>query len=103
MTNEEAIKTAMLIANGSLIDYKEILQNTKSTDAYNRLIDIIQAYEVTFQALEKQIPTSPIQEEPTNEARDDSEAYCPTCECYLEEDYRICPECGQKLDWSDPE
>lgn len=54
---------------------------------------------LAVKALEKQIPKEPSWEGPTNDAKDDAEAYCPECDYYLKDDTLYCPDCGQKILW----
>ena len=51
------------------------------------------AYDVAIEALEKQIPKKPIDEYHRT-------AYCPACGNLIIDAY-CCPECGQKIDWSE--
>lgn len=63
-------------------------------------------YEFTdkiFEAIEKQIPKKPIQNED-----DVYQFYCPTCHSIIGVDGQMlysdyCCDCGQKLDWSEEE
>lgn len=64
------------------------------------------AYEMAINALEKQIPKKPIYE--GDGYSDGHLVYdtwiCPLCEKRYEadyDDYDYCPNCGQKIDWSD--
>ena len=65
------------------------------------------AYEMAIQALEKQIPKKPTYEG-DGYAPDGTFVYdewiCPCCEnryeLYYDDDYDYCPNCGQKIDWS---
>ena len=68
--------------------------------------DYKQALELGVKALEKQIPKKPIYE--GDGYSDGHLVYdtwiCPLCEKRYEvdyDDYDYCPNCGQKLDWSD--
>lgn len=49
--------------------------------------------EMAIEALEKQIPKKPIDEYHRI-------AYCPACGELIVDTY-CCPECGQKIDWSE--
>lgn len=69
----------------------------------------IKSIEIAIQALEKQIPKKPTYEG-DGYAPDGTLVYdtwiCPCCGKRYEvdyDDYDYCPNCGQKLDWSDEE
>ena len=111
MTNEQAIITAMLITNGRLIDYKEMLQNTKDIDVHDRLKVTIQAYELIMKALNKQIPKKVNYKiyESNNGGlltQNKWKFSCPICGDentifdFNGDGLNYCGECGQKLDWS---
>lgn len=61
------------------------------------------AYGMAIQALEKQIPKKPICE--VDETFGFDGWICPCCETrydlYYDYDYDYCPNCGQKIEWSD--
>ena len=63
--------------------------------------------ELAIEALQKQIPKTPIFEGDgyDNEGNIIYDTwYCPCCENEYEtdyDDYEYCPECGQAIDWSD--
>lgn len=69
-------------------------------------IDMIEGYyNLTIEALEKQLPKKP-NFEGDGYAPNGTFVYdtwiCPSCEGYYEvdyDDYVYCPQCGQKLDW----
>ena len=68
--------------------------------------DYKQALELGVKALEKQIPKKPVYE--GDGYSDGHLVYdtwiCPLCEKRYEadyDDYDYCPDCGQKIDWSD--
>ena len=68
--------------------------------------DYKQALELGVKALEKQIPKKPVYE--GDGYADGHLVYdtwiCPLCEKRYEvdyDDYDYCPDCGQKIDWSD--
>lgn len=71
-------------------------------------IDMIEGYyNLTIEALEKQLPKKP-NFEGDGYAPNGTFVYdtwiCPSCEGYYEvdyDDYVYCPQCGQKLDWSE--
>ena len=98
MTESEAIKeieTSIELA-------KMCAQNFERTKE-------IEAYAMAIKALEKQIPKKPTYEG-DGYAPDGTfvwdEWLCPCCEKRYEvdyDDYDYCPNCGQKLDWSDEE
>ena len=62
------------------------------------------AYGMAIQALEKQIPKKPIYEG-DGYSPDGTFVFdiriCPSCCKRYEVDYDYCPNCGQKIDWSD--
>ena len=66
------------------------------------LLDSIEAMEIAINALEKQIP-----KKPHKNFEKFSGVWC-SCGKYLGKGYFVekpsfCPDCGQKLDWSDAE
>lgn len=71
-------------------------------------IDMIEGYyNLTIEALEKQLPKKP-NFEGDGYAPNGTFVYdtwiCPSCEGHYEvdyDDYVYCPQCGQKLDWSE--
>lgn len=71
-------------------------------------IDMIEGYyNLTIEALEKQLTKKP-NFEGDGYAPNGTFVYdtwiCPSCEGYYEvdyDDYVYCPQCGQKLDWSE--
>lgn len=75
---------------------------------YNGIFkDKIEAFDVAISVLEKQIPKRPDFE---GDGYDDGGNLiydtwiCPCCETKYEVDYehhKHCPECGQKIDWSE--
>lgn len=71
--------------------------------------NFIRACDMAIQALEKQIPKKPTYEG-DGYAPDGTFIYdtwiCPCCDERYEvdyDDYAYCPNCGQKIDWSDEE
>lgn len=67
---------------------------------------VIEAHELAIDALQKQIPQKPNIE---GDGYDDKGNLiydtwiCPNCEKRYEteyDDYKFCPECGQKIDWN---
>ncbi len=67
----------------------------------------LEAIDKAIKALEKQIPTKPDLEgdgyDPEGNLVYDT-WICPNCEKHYEvdyDDYKHCPECGQKIDWSE--
>ena len=109
MTIEEAKKELIKEIerlNQMIIDYKIIGQEELSivSDMRNR----IKTYELSIEALEKQSPKNPYLS---------GDGYwngqlvydiwdCPNCGKSYEVDcdnYDYCPECGQKIDWSEVE
>ena len=100
MTENEAIK-----------NIKDILDEcTKSEEAVCYVTDVdAPALEMAINALEKQIPKKPTYEG-DGYAPDGmfiwGEWICPCCGRRYEvdyDDYDYCPDCGQKLDWSNEE
>ena len=75
---------------------------------YNEILDeTIEYYDLAVAALERQLPKKP-NFEGDGYAPDGTFVYdtwiCPSCEGYYEvdyDDYVYCPQCGQKLDWSE--
>ena len=71
-----------------------IIERKSSIPMKNESFDTIcEAYDIAIKALEKQVPKKPI----------DKLMYieCPSCENVGIEDCNYCPECGQRLDWSE--
>ena len=61
------------------------------------------AVEMAIEALEKQIPKKPINQ---SEEYDRTYGNCPCCgEMVVDypDDFRVCSNCGQRLDWSEEE
>ena len=75
---------------------------------YNKTLDeTIEYYDLAVAALERQLPKKP-NFEGDGYAPNGTFVYdtwiCPSCEGYYEvdyDDYVYCPQCGQKLDWSE--
>ena len=86
----------------------KILQRDLQIQLENKALpDGIEAIQIAIQALEKQIPKKPTYEG-DGYAPDGTfvfdEWICPCCETRYEvdyDDYDYCPNCGQKIDWSD--
>ena len=100
MTENEAIK-----------NIKDILDEcTESEEAVCYVTDVnAPALEMAIKALEKQIPKNPTYDG-DGYAPDGmfiwDEWICPCCGRRYEvdyDDYDYCPDCGQKLDWSNEE
>ena len=88
MTESEAIKELHAIRpRGSIIPQKRA-----------------EALDVAIKALEKQIPKKPTMRH-LKHYDSYTDGWCPNCEAYVNEDSgnKYCPNCGQKLDWSDRE
>ena len=85
MTENEAIEEL----NNSIISYEVQNPNNITCDLTTEVLD------VAIQALEKQIQKKPIDRCIYKE--------CPTCGNVEIEFCKHCPDCGQKLDWSDVE
>lgn len=90
MTPQEAIKTIKVAISEVEWDYP---------------MDYTVAFEEAIKALEKQIPEIPDYE--GDGYADGFLVYdtwiCPSCGRYYEvdyDDYKYCPECGQRIDWS---
>lgn len=93
-------------------DYSNVLKEAKSMGCkeIRALYNIpIKNMEMIVQALEKQIPKKPTYEG-DGYAPDGTfvwdEWLCPCCGKRYEvdyDDYDFCPDCGQKIDWSDKE
>ena len=91
-------------------DYSNVLKEAKSMgcNEIKALYNIpLKNMEMIVQALEKQIPKKPTYEG-DGYAPDGTfvwdEWICPCCGSRYEvdyDDYDYCPNCGQKLDWSD--
>lgn len=84
----------------------ECLKSNKPTSGYVMLQESI---DMAIKALEKQIPKKPTYDG-DGYAPDGTfvwdEWICPCCETRYEVDYDehdFCPNCGQKIDWSDEE
>lgn len=55
---------------------------------------------IALEALEKQIPRSPVEQQIN--PRGELIGLCPNCkEWWINKYYHFCPNCGQKLDWSE--
>ena len=75
---------------------------------YSETLDMaVEQYGIAIEALEKQLPKKP-NFEGDGYAPNGTFVYdtwiCPSCEGYYEvdyDDYVYCPQCGQKLDWSE--
>ena len=94
MTESEAVK-----------EFKERLELIEKCYR-GEVEDYKQALELGVKALEKQIPKKPVYE--GDGYSDGHLVYdtwiCPLCEKRYEvdyDDYDYCPDCGQKIDWSD--
>lgn len=88
---------------------KEVKNNFVQNLAENAYINMCSAEEmkIAIEALEKQIPKKP---DLIGDGYDDNGNLvydtwtCPCCETQYEldyDDYKFCPECGQKIDWSE--
>ena len=90
-------------------DYRMVLHEAKSMgcNEIKALYNIpLKNMEMIVQALDKQIPKKPTYEGDgySNEHLVYDTWICPCCETRYEvdyDDYDYCPNCGQKLDWSD--
>ena len=98
MTESEAVE--------KLKNMRLFMQITDKNSENKFAEDDYKANEIAIHALEKQIP-----KKPTYEGDGYSDGHlvydtwiCPLCEKRYEvdyDDYDYCPNCGQKLDWSD--
>ena len=92
-------------------DYRTVLHEAKSMgcNEIKALYNIpLKNMEMIVQALDKQIPKKPTYEGDgySNKHLVYDTWICPCCETRYEvdyDDYDYCPNCGQKLDWSDKE
>lgn len=82
---------------------EEVIERLKTIFAFgisNCIADKI-ARDTTFAALEKQVPKKPnVKELPDAFGR----LYwnvCGACDEEIESDYDYCPDCGQRIDWSE--
>ena len=115
MTESEAIEKLRAYYNCQRLQAKGIYEdcNEKLCDncnlcyAQGNVGEHIKSIEIAIQALEKQIPKKPTYEG-DGYAPDGTfvfdEWLCPCCGKRYEvdyDDYDYCPNCGQKLDWSD--
>lgn len=62
-------------------------------------LGVVHSANFIIETLEKQIPKELSWEGPTNDAKDDAEAYCPKCDYYFKDETSYCPDCGQKILW----
>ncbi len=93
-------------------EQKAIEVLTVSKDIREQIPMLAPVYEVAVKALEKQIPKKPLLRMCGDCQKDcvDCDRYedrCPNCNGGLYADsgklYEYCPNCGQKLDWSEQE
>ena len=106
MTASEA-KKYMLIEKECI--NRDCNRDCANCDIVQDVEDLNNAYDVAIRALEKQIPKNPTYEG-DGYAPDGmfiwGEWICPCCGRRYEvdyDDYDYCPDCGQKLDWSEKE
>lgn len=85
------------------IEAKEIIQRMYKGEP---TLEQIKALKMAYQALDKQMPMKPEYE---GDGYDNNSNLiydtwiCPNCEKRYEteyDDYKFCPECGQKIDWN---
>ena len=115
MKESEAIEKLRAYYNWQRLQLKSIYEdcNDELCDSCNLCYaqgttgEHIKSIEIAIQALEKQIPKKPTYEG-DGYAPDGSfvwdEWLCPWCGKRYEvdyDDYDYCPNCGQKIDWSD--
>ena len=92
MTNEDAIKTINIAMAEVESDYP---------------MDYTVAFETAIDALEKQVQKKPIKTKlATLNKSPEAISWelihcCPRCESNLAPQYKYCPQCGLKIDWSD--
>ena len=86
MTPKEAIK---------------ILEIAKAEVEWNYPLDYAIAIDTAIEALEKQIPKTPLDK---TKSMDDY-GYCPNCRKIIDDynDFNFCSTCGQAIDWRDEE
>ena len=77
---------------------KEIRFNMSTIGLSNEAAKrVVEARDMAIQAIEKQIPKKP-------KTDDRYVMYiCPCCNDFIKVSHNYCPNCGQKLDWSDEE
>ena len=115
MTDSEAIEKLRAYYDCQRLQLKSIYEdcNDELCDSCNLCYaqgttgEHIKSIEIAIQALEKQIPKKPTYEG-DGYAPDGTfvwdEWICPCCGSRYEvdyDDYDFCPNCGQKIDWSD--
>ena len=105
MTENEAIEKLRAYHKCQRLQVKGIYEdcNEKLCDncdlcyAQGNTGEHIKSIEIAIQALEKQIPMKP-------KTDDRYVMYiCPWCNDFIKVNHNYCPNCGQKLDWSDEE
>lgn len=74
-----------------MIAAQAVFQLTQCDIEYILTKEQKEAYKMAIKALHKQIP----------EKTKYGDGYCPCCELELEEEWKYCPNCGQKIDWSE--
>ena len=79
-----------------------ILKIAKTEVEWNYPLDYAIAIDTAIEALEKQIPKTPIS---LGEDIDRDVGQCPNCKEIIDtyEDYKYCSDCGQAIDWRDEE
>lgn len=75
-------------------------------DANDASKEIIEAYNMAIEALEKQIPKKPIKKKMKikdciDQIRFFEETVCPSCGERMCCDWKFCFECGQSIDWGE--
>ena len=93
MTNKEAIE--------------QLRERLAITDYRQQIPEYYEAIELAVEALEKQIPKKPTKTKiatlnKSPEAISWEQIHCcPRCESNLAPQYKYCPQCGLKIEWSD--
>ena len=88
MTEQEAIK----VLEKPSVHIKPVHKAENGMDFLTYSADLVETFEMSIKALEKQIPKKPTMVYPTI-------ASCPICDEIICPHTEYCPDCGQKLDW----
>lgn len=82
---------------------KNVLNDLRpGASARNLVYEDIEAFDMAIEALERQIPKKPTLEYSDNVSK---KVFGGVCECSttLSMNYKYCPRCGQKIEWSEVE